>query len=183
MLLFAIRHPQPLVGADVCYGSTDVGVVPASLSTLTNSLAAVLPNGLAMYSSPLQRCTALATQLALRLESASPTLDVRLVELHFGTWELRSWTDISHNEVNAWAANTVNYRPGNGESLIEMAQRIFSFRADVQAKGQDSIVVCHAGTLRLLLAAQHCATPALAAAWAAAHPLSFAWGHLQQLEL
>lgn len=183
MRLYAIRHPQPLIAAGICYGSSDVAVVPSSLAELTDTLTVTLPEGLAVYSSPLQRCAVLATQLALRLDCEPPILDARLVELHFGTWEQRRWSDIPHAEVNAWAADTVGYRPGNGENLLEMAQRVFDFRANLQAFGQDCIVVCHAGTLRLLLAAEHKATPGQAASWAAANPQSFPWGHLQVIEL
>lgn len=183
MRLYVIRHPQPQVAADVCYGSSDVAVEPASLASLTDRLAAVLPAGLPMYSSPLQRCTALAVKLAGRLQCGPPVLDARLAELHFGAWELRPWSDIAHAEVNAWAADTAGYRPGGGETLIEMAKRVLAFRAKLLALGHDSIVVCHGGTMRLLLAGQHSQTPIQAAVWAAANPVSLPWGHVQVIDV
>lgn len=96
---------------------------------------------------------------------------------------MRRWGDIPHAEVNAWAADTPNYCPGGGESLIQMAQRVLDFRTDVLAAGRDSIVVCHAGSIRLLLASQHKADAAGVAKWAAERPLSPAWGQLQLIDL
>lgn len=183
MQLYLIRHPQPLVDADVCYGSSDVDVVAASLASITERLTAVLPPGLPVYTSPLRRCTGLAGQLAARLKCPAPIADKRLQELHFGAWEMRRWGDIPHAEVNAWAADTPNYCPGGGESLIQMAQRVLDFRTDVLAAGRDSIVVCHAGSIRLLLASQHKADAAGVAKWAAERPLSPAWGQLQLIDL
>lgn len=181
--LYLIRHPQPLVDIGVCYGSTDIDVVAASLTSVAENLTPVLPQGLPMHTSPLRRCVGLAGLLAASLGSPEPITDRRLQELHFGDWEMRRWDHILHAEVNAWAADTVNYCPGGGESLIQMAERVLDFRADILAAGQDSIVVCHAGTIRLLLASQHCADAAGVASWAASQSVSPAWGELLCLDL
>ncbi|MBP6020708.1 MAG: histidine phosphatase family protein [Burkholderiaceae bacterium] len=183
MQLYLIRHPQPLVDADVCYGSSDVDVVAASLASVTERLVAVLPQGLPMYTSPLRRCAGLAGQLAMHLNCPAPIGDKRLQELHFGAWEMRRWSDIPYAEVDAWAADTPNYCPGGGESLTQMAQRVLDFRADILAIGRDSIVVCHAGSIRLLLASQHRTDAAGVARWATERRLSPAWGQLQVIDL
>lgn len=178
-----IRHPQPLVDADVCYGSSNVDVVADSLANITEHLIEILPQGLPVYTSPLLRCMVLAKQLAARLNCAAPSADVRLQELHFGAWEMQRWGDIPYAEVDAWAADIPNYCPGGGESLVQMAQRVLDFRADVMDRGQDSIVVCHAGSMRLLLASQHRTDAVGVAQWAAEQPLHPAWGELQRLML
>jgi alpha-ribazole phosphatase len=38
---------------------------------------------------------------------------------------------------------------------MQMAQRVLAFRDDLLSLQQDCIVICHAGTIRLLLACQH----------------------------
>ncbi|KQV52592.1 MULTISPECIES: histidine phosphatase family protein [unclassified Duganella] len=147
MELILIRHPQPDVASGVCYGSSDIpaaaDALAAGYAALAPQLADVLARGYRLYSSPLQRCTALASLLG----AFAP--DARLMEMNFGTWELRSWPDIARAEVDAWAADLLGYRPGGGETVREVAGRVQSF---LDALQHDAIVVCHAGTIRLMAA-------------------------------
>lgn len=144
-MLILVRHPKPLVAPGVCYGSTDLAVAPEQLE---QTLAALqLPPDLPLYSSPLQRCAMLAARL-----TPSPRYDARLVEMHFGDWEMRAWDQIPRADIDAWAADTVHYRPGGGESVLQMAERIDAFYNQLPRDG--AIIVCHAGAMRLL-AARH----------------------------
>ncbi|SEO64492.1 alpha-ribazole phosphatase [Duganella sp. CF517] len=180
MRLILVRHPQPLVAAGVCYGSTDLQVAPAQLARTLAALAPQLPAGLPVYSSPLRRCAELAAGL-----SAAPLYDARLVEMHFGDWEMRPWDDIPRADVDAWAADLVNYQPGGGESVLRMAARIAAFHADLQRQlGDDgeAIVICHAGAMRLLSAC-HSGLPAPEMALQAARtPHHIAYGATLILE-
>ncbi len=147
MELILIRHPQPDVTAGVCYGSSDVPALATALAEgharLVGQLAPELAAGVRLYSSPLRRCTALACMLG------DFTSDARLVEMDFGAWELRPWSAIPHAEVDAWATDLLDYRPGGGETVREVASRVQSFLDQLQ---HDAIVVCHAGTMRLVAA-------------------------------
>ncbi|XLZ67937.1 histidine phosphatase family protein [Massilia sp. SR12] len=147
MELILIRHPQPEVAPGVCYGSSDlpaaVGALAEGHAALAPQLAPLLARGVRLYASPLQRCTALASRLG------TPTLDARLAEMDFGAWELRPWSDIPRAEVDAWAADLLDYRPGGGETVREVAVRVQSFLDDLR---HDAIIVCHAGTMRLMAA-------------------------------
>lgn len=149
MRLILIRHPQPQVAPGVCYGSTDLPVLPGEPESVLAALhaSAIIPVGAPVYASPLQRCTALARLLG------AATLDTRLRELHFGDWEMRRWDDIPRPDIDAWAFDMAHYRPGGGESAAAAAQRVLAFRADLlrQSNG-DAVIVCHAGTMRLLMA-------------------------------
>lgn len=147
MELILIRHPRPDVAPGICYGSSDV---PAHATALNEGAAALAPQlataiagGYRLYSSPLRRCTALAAMLG----DFSP--DPRLQEMGFGAWELRSWPDIPRGEVDAWAADLLDYRPGGGETVREVAGRVRSFLGDLR---NDAIIVCHAGIMRLMAA-------------------------------
>jgi alpha-ribazole phosphatase len=174
MRLILVRHPQPLVAAGVCYGSTDLEVAPGELARTLAALEAQLPAGLPVYSSPLRRCAGLAASL-----SAAPIVDARLVEMHFGDWEMRAWDDIPRADVDAWAADLVNYQPGGGESVLRMAARIAAFHADLQRQlGDDgeAIVVCHAGAMRLLSACHAGLAPPEMALQAARTPHHIAYG-------
>ena len=171
MRLILIRHPQPDVAPGVCYGRTDLPVAPAQLELALAALLPTLPTGLPVYASPLQRCAVLAARLA-----PHPVYDERLVEMDFGAWEMQPWDAIPRAGVDAWAADLANYRPGGGESVLHMAERIAAFHADLQRQLDDqdgqAIVVCHAGAMRLLTACHAGLAPpemALQAASAAHH--------------
>jgi alpha-ribazole phosphatase len=71
--------------------------------------------------------------------------------MHFGAWEMQPWDAIPRAAIDAWAADMVNYRPGGGESVLQMAARITAFYDELT---QDAIIICHAGAMRLL-AARH----------------------------
>ncbi|HEY0584759.1 MAG TPA: histidine phosphatase family protein [Pseudoduganella sp.] len=145
MELILIRHPRPDIAPGVCYGSSDIPAAAEALSEghalLTTELAAAFAAGFRLYSSPLRRCTALASLLG------DFTCDARLAEMDFGAWELRAWTGIAHEEVDAWAADLLDFRPGGGETVREVAGRVQSFLDELQ---HDAVIVCHAGTMRLM---------------------------------
>ena len=166
MTLILVRHPQPLVAPGICYGSTDLAVAPEQLEQTLAMLR--LPSDLPIYSSPLRRCAELAARL-----TPSPHYDARLAEMHFGDWEMQPWDAIPRAAIDAWAADTVNYRPGGGESVLQMAQRISAFHTALQ--GQSAIVVCHAGAIRLLTACHAGLAPAEMARQAAqsAHQIPY----------
>jgi alpha-ribazole phosphatase len=153
MPLYLIRHPQPLVAPGICYGRTDLAVDPAEQTRVAGALLPGLPADVALWSSPLQRCAGLARKLAVALGCSDPKYDARLAELDFGAWEMRAWSTIVRAEIDAWANDVSGYPPGGGESVLQMAQRVHAFDAEVLlGSAPNLIVVCHAGTIRLLQA-------------------------------
>lgn len=165
MRLILIRHPQPSIRPGICYGSSDVAVAVEETRRSTLALAPALPRKYVIVSSPLRRCADLARALAHASSNPTVEFDARLVELDFGSWEMRAWEDIAHAEVDAWAAAPVTWRPGGGERVLEMAHRVREFYESKTAEAGDCVVVCHAGTIRLLLACrQHRAPADIAAA-------------------
>lgn len=153
MRLYLVRHPKPELADGICYGSTDVRI-PSGLETETFiRLCKVLPKHIPVYTSPLSRCANLAMRLADELGSTLPIVDARLTELHFGTWEMRPWNQIAREEIDAWANDLLHYRPGKGEKVLEMAERIVAFYDGlIYTHAKEAAVICHAGTIRLLLA-------------------------------
>lgn len=156
MRLILLRHPLPEIAQGLCYGSSDVAADPAALARALAELPASLPADLApnsaIYSSPLRRCTALADRLAALLDAAPPKRDARLAEMDFGSWEGQPWNAIERADVDAWAADLTGYAPGGGETVLAVARRVHGFLDDVIAADSDALVVCHAGTIRLLAA-------------------------------
>jgi alpha-ribazole phosphatase len=153
MRLHLVRHPRIDLPGALCYGSSDVSA--AFDDRFLQSLLSMLPSEALLFSSPLKRCAVLAEALAPALGCGAPVYDERLVEMHFGAWELCAWDDIPRSEVDAWAADPIHYCPGGGESVLQVAQRVRAFRDELaRLNAEDIIVICHAGTIRLLLAGE-----------------------------
>ncbi|MBP0596871.1 histidine phosphatase family protein [Herbaspirillum sp. LeCh32-8] len=161
MKLHLVRHPQPILDKSYCYGSSDVAVAAETLELCSELVASQLPRGVPICSSPLQRCADLALALAQALGVESIALDSGLQEMHFGSWELRAWDDIAWAEVEAWNRDLAHHAPGGGETLVNVAQRVWEvFDELCLARVSDTIVVCHGGSIRMLRAC---------AAWQAEH--------------
>lgn len=168
-----------MVAAGICYGCTDVAVAAGERQRILSSLLPALPHQAPLFSSPLQRCAGLAAELAGALGGEPPILDARLQEMNFGYWEMRAWDDIPHAEVDAWAADPARYRPGDGESVLQAAQRVRAFHDELmQLRPDGAIVVCHAGTIRLLLACRQALPATEIALHAARTPHIIAYGKL-----
>jgi alpha-ribazole phosphatase len=181
MRLYLVRHAKPVVAPDICYGRTDLLVLPERQVDTAAALISALPEHVPMFSSPLQRCAELAACLAQELHCGAPVYDSRLAEMDFGAWEMRAWKDISRSEIDAWADDMAGYRPGGGESVIQMAQRVRAFHEDLMQLRllQDcAIVICHAGTIRLLLACQSALSLAEMALHAAQTSHKIAYGEV-----
>lgn len=153
MKLHLIRHPQPEIALGLCYGSADVAVAPERLDVAACKLAAALPRQAPLYSSPMARCARLSEKLASLLGSSPPIYDARLAEMNFGNWEMQSWDNIPRSEVDAWVDDLAHFRPGGGETVTEVARQVLEFDRELGNLDAESvIIVCHAGTIRLLLA-------------------------------
>ena len=178
MQLYLVRHPQPEVAPGLCYGSTDLPTLDAGIDTALDTLSRLGLHGLPVYSSPLLRCAALARRL-----SSSPAFDVRLAEMNFGAWEMRSWDDIPRAEIDAWTADLLHYRPGGGESVMDVATRIAAFHDEIRKEGiEQALVICHAGAMRLLASFHLGGSIEEAALRAAQAPHRIAYGELLVLK-
>jgi alpha-ribazole phosphatase len=137
--LYLIRHPKPAIEAGICYGRSDLGLAEDAVER-AEALRALLPNDAPLYSSPLRRCLELAQAL-----HPSPVVDARLLEMHFGAWEMRRWDGIPRAELDAWAADPIGFAPPGGESAAGMRTRVASLLAELP---EVAVVVAHGGVLR-----------------------------------
>ena len=181
MKLHLVRHPQPDVAPGLCYGAADVPVTQAELSRVQAALHAQgLPGSLPVYASPLRRCALLAR----RLRPAALHIDARLAEMDFGHWEMRPWSAIPRSEVDAWAAGLLHHRPGGAENVLDVARRVAGFVDALRKDAVDeALVICHAGTIRLLSSMRPGRTLEQAALEAAATPHRIGYGDILTLEI
>jgi alpha-ribazole phosphatase len=152
--VYLIRHPAPLDVEGLCYGRLDVAVEPGAIRATAQSLSVQISRqtleSAAIYCSPSSRCVGLARHIASPRE---PVPAEELMEMYFGHWQGRRWDDIPRNEIDAWAKDVWNYRPGGGESAEMVAQRWEHWVRDVRrTHAGEIIVVTHAGLIRVALA-------------------------------
>ncbi|OUJ70199.1 alpha-ribazole phosphatase family protein [Hymenobacter crusticola] len=157
MEVYLIRHTA-VQAAGLCYGHCDVPLADtfaaeaAQLQAKLTRLVSPSPSGYRTFSSPAQRCLALAQALATDI-----TPDERLREMHFGTWENRLWNDLPPAETTPWMADYVTLAPPQGETFGAVQQRAAAFLTELVSADLGSepiLVVTHGGTIRALVC--HC---------------------------
>lgn len=143
MQLYLIRHPRPQVRAGICYGQTDLSLAEDVVIS-ADLLRADLPVDVPCFTSPLQRCRLLAEALY-----EAPVADARLMEMHFGQWEMQAWDDIPRDALDAWAADPLGFAPPDGESANALRVRVLGFLTQYQHLPA-LVLVTHGGVIKLL---------------------------------
>lgn len=148
MDVYVIRHTRLAIDNERCYGQSEVELAD-SFADEAKELKLQLPDSFcAVYSSPLQRCTALAQTLSTDFET-SPAL----LEYHFGDWELMRWNDIDQQQLDQWMNNFVEVGPPSGETLVAMSQRVAGFITELRKLDhQRVLLVTHGGVIRCIWA-------------------------------
>lgn len=166
MKLWLVRHALPLVAEGLCYGASDVPADADATLAAARAVAAHLPPGLAVTSSPLRRCLQLAEALHQERADLPHRLDPRLAEMDFGAWENRPWSAIPPQEFERWTADFAGHRCGGGESVAQLMARTAAALADVRAHDSDALWITHGGVVRAVrLLADGVACPARADEW------------------
>ncbi len=140
-----VRHTSVDVPPGVCYGRTDV-----PLRDSFEAEAGAVRGGLhgvdfdAVWSSPLSRCTRLATACGY----PAPRLDDRLRELYFGEWEGRRFDEIDDPQLQIWYADYLHARPTGGETFDEQRTRVAQFLEELRSGShRRTLVFTHGGAM------------------------------------
>jgi len=148
MKLWLVRHAKPLVAPGVCYGVLDVAADAQATLTAATALAHVLPAGVRLVSSPLQRCE----QLAHVLRGLRPDLawkyDARLAEMDFGQWEGQHWDTIARAELDGWTESFATWRCGGAECVQDFMARVGAVWDETCAVQEPAVWITHAGVIR-----------------------------------
>lgn len=149
--LTLIRHTTPDIAPGLCYGQLDVGLAPSFAEEAAQALH-YLPRAELILTSPLLRAARLAQYLA-HARQADLREEARLMEMHFGAWEGRAWDSIARAELDAWAADLMDYAPPGGESARQLMGRTAALLRDLAHLPHAHVaIVAHAGAVRALLA-------------------------------
>ncbi|WP_152286456.1 alpha-ribazole phosphatase [Flavicella marina] len=149
MEIYLVRHTTPDIEKGICYGQSDLDLADTFEEESKEILEKIpFDQNTKIISSPLKRCTELAKKF-----NSNYTTDERLLELDFGDWELKNWNAIPKDEITPWMEDFVNVKVPNGESYIDLANRVDTFYKEIiKLKTSCIVVVCHGGVIRSLLA-------------------------------
>lgn len=150
MEIYLIRHTA-VQAPGICYGHYDVPLADTFATEVAQLHPKLPPLPYRVFSSPAQRCRALAETVATEI-----TLDERLREMHFGAWENRRWTELPRSETEPWMADYVTLAPPAGETFGAVQQRAAAFLTELTltATEEPTLVFTHGGTIRALVC--HC---------------------------
>jgi alpha-ribazole phosphatase len=166
------RHPRPSGVSGRCIGRTDVRVDRRKAKRLAHRIRRQarlhgLPR--VVHTSSRQRC-ALVGHI-LRSWGWRHHVDDALLEMDFGQWDGLAWLDIERKQVDAWCDEFLHHRPGGGESLADVFNRVDAWLATMRVPAdahQPRLVVGHAGwILALQWRRSRSDYPARAAQWPA----------------
>lgn len=166
MKLWLLRHALPQVQEGVCYGASDVPADPRATQEAAIAAAALLPPALAVRTSPLRRCGALARALQVLRPDFAALEDARLREMDFGRWEGQAWSAIPASDHAGWTADFPGYRCGGGECVSDLMARVAAALDDTRRAGGDALWITHGGVVRAVrLLAAGVRLPARADEW------------------
>ena len=107
-------------------------------------------------SSPLSRCLDFAQQLSKKLRIGY-SVDDRLKEIGFGTWEGLTPDEIIANDIDAlkqFYKDPIRNRPEGAEPLASFSSRVWDAYEDISRKhvNEKVLIVGHAGVIRAITA-------------------------------
>jgi alpha-ribazole phosphatase len=125
------RHPRARGADGCCIGRTDLAVDRRKAKRLAHRILAFarlhrLPH--VVVTSPLRRCADIGRVLAAW--GWKHRIDPLLVEVDFGLWDGRAWSEIPQADIDQWCDDLLNHRPGGGESVDQLLLRVGRWRPD-----------------------------------------------------
>ena len=157
--LFAIRHGETDYSRERRYaGARDVPLSPRGIrqcEAVGHALAGAFVG--AVYASPLVRARASAELIAAPHKLAVRT-EPAFREMDFGAWAGLTHAEVAvrfPDEAQLWSADPRRARPGVGETLDEVAERVAGGLRELTAKheGETVVLVSHAIVTRLIVLA------------------------------
>lgn len=149
MEVYVIRHTPVAVGKELCYGQLDVPLAEHFMEDFEKYKNKLPTQYDAIYTSPSTRCHALAQHLDFGPVISEPGL----MEMNFGEWEGQKWNEIDQKALNTWMMDFVNVKTPDGESLLELFQRVNFFLEALKRKNYEKVLlVTHAGVIRCIWA-------------------------------
>jgi alpha-ribazole phosphatase len=156
--VFLMRHGEVLNGGAVRYnGHIDIDITQNGLEQMYQLAERLADKDIrAVYSSDLIRSVKGAEIIAKRCTiQTTPFRELR--ERSVGAWEGLTLEEIREQfpeEYGAWLEDMVNYRPPNGERLVDVQERVLPVYRQLVAShpNQQIAMLLHGGVNRVILA-------------------------------
>ncbi|RME65257.1 MAG: alpha-ribazole phosphatase [Nitrospirae bacterium] len=157
--LYIIRHGKTEGSQDRRYkGHIDVPLSEEGLRQVQDLADALFRSGVSpsrIYSSDLKRAVQTAEAIDNAL-SCGITIEPRLRERSFGVWEGMTFEEISKAWPEAfenWKADPLRFHPPEGESTLEVRDRVMEATEEILQKhrGEEVLIVAHGGVNRVLI--------------------------------
>lgn len=148
MTLYIVRHGRTEANA----GGLLLGRADPELDDVGRQqaaeIAAALPTGATVISSPLKR----TRQTADAIDTEHRT-DERLLEMDYGSFDLKPVKDVPPEVWAKWRSD-VDFAPPGGESHAQLAARVATALDDLAAEAaeRDVVVVTHVSPIKASLA-------------------------------
>ena len=146
MEVILIRHTSVDVPSGTCYGQTDVplrSTFEEEAMVTASALQTYAPFD-HVYTSPLSRCTKLATFCGY--DEAQQ--DARLLEMNFGEWEMKRYDEIEDPQLQAWYTDWQHVSATEGESFVQLYERVAQFLSELKKKTYQKVAIfAHGGVL------------------------------------
>ncbi len=147
MEIYLVRHTTPEVPKGICYGQSDLPVADTFQTEKDQVISKLAKDFDRVYSSPLKRCSILANEITHEVK-----IEPCLMEMNFGSWEMKAWNKISNLELDPWMSDFVNTTVPQGESFSDLISRVNAFLESVKTEKHERIcIVSHAGVIRTIL--------------------------------
>lgn len=146
MEVILVRHTSVDVPTGTCYGQTNVplrSTFEEEAMIVASALQGYAPFD-RVYTSPLSRCTQLATFCGY----ADAQRDKRLLEMNFGEWEMQRYEEIEDPQLQAWYADWKQVSATGGESFVQQYERVVQFLSELKEKPYSKVAIfSHGGVL------------------------------------
>ncbi len=148
MIIHLLRHTKPDINDGICYGQSDIDVLPIferEAGQIKRACEKIRYD--IIFTSPLKRCRKLA--YAIAGSTGKVIVDDRLKELDFGRWELKAWENIENEpEAIKWFNDYYRTPVPEGESFEILIKRAGSFLSDLKSKEyKEILIVGHKGVI------------------------------------
>ncbi len=140
-------------------GSIDVPLSPKGKAQVKATSSFMESKGMrpdAVYCSTLSRARVSAEILCNAFDGLSPVEVTEFKERHFGRWEGMNFSEIGEafpDDFSAWARDPLNFSPIEGESTLEVRDRVMPKLDEVlnSHDGGAVALVAHGGVNRVIL--------------------------------
>jgi broad specificity phosphatase PhoE len=152
--LFLLRHGTTAAPAGTLVGSTDLPLADQGHERLT-AVSRLLQDINCWYCSPMLRTRQTAAILAENGCAADRAVqDPRLREIDFGSWEMKTFSDIcatDSDRISAWE-RYLDFVFPNGEAVQDFRQRLKELLLlFTEANREQIAVITHGGVIRTMI--------------------------------